>query len=304
MRRTILITAATGQVSSALIEALDGTEHRLRALVRDPSKARGLAARGVEVHAGDLGDPHSLVPAFDGVNELWLLTPNGPRAAEHSMNAAWAARRAGVERVVRLSAVGAAHDAPTRSSRLHALSDHELQQSGMGWTILRPHWYMQNLLGATDQVTSTGALHLNMGSGRLGMIDVRDIAALAAHVLTDHVDRHHGQIYTLTGPQTISFAEVADQLGQAIGKTITYLPVTDQTARTNLLKTGVPEWIVGMLLEYGQAYASGWGDFTTSDFYDVIGRPPRSFADFARDHAHAFTPPTGTEGGSRSRAMR
>lgn len=190
-----------------------------------------------------------------------------------------------------MSAVGAAHDAPTRSGRLHALSDHELRQSGMGWTVLRPHWFMQNLLGAADQITRTGALHLNMGSGRLGMIDVRDIATLAAHVLTEPADRHHGQIYTLTGPQSISFADVADQLGQAIGGTITYLPITDQAARTSMLEMGIPAWIVGMLVEYAQAYASGWGDFTTTDFHDVTGRPPRSFADFARDHAHAFTPP-------------
>ncbi|MEJ7702879.1 MAG: NAD(P)H-binding protein [Geodermatophilaceae bacterium] len=96
MRRTILITAATGRVSSALVDALDGTDHRLRALVRHPAKAPGLGARGAEVHAGDLGDPHSLAPAFEGVSDLWLLTPNGPHAPEHSMNALWAARRAGV----------------------------------------------------------------------------------------------------------------------------------------------------------------------------------------------------------------
>ena len=148
MHRTILITAATGQVSSTVIEKLDRTGRQLRVLVRDPSKARSLGARGVEVYTGDLGDPFSLAPALEGVSDLWLLTPNGPRAPEHSTNALWAARRAGIERVVRMSAVGAAHDAATRSGRLHALSDHELQQSGMCWTILRPHWFMQNLLGA------------------------------------------------------------------------------------------------------------------------------------------------------------
>jgi uncharacterized protein YbjT (DUF2867 family) len=290
MRRTILITAATGQVSSALLEALDGTDHRLRALVRDPSQPRSLGARGVELHRGDLGDPLSLTAAFEGVSDLWLLTPNGPRAPEHSMNALWAARQAGVQRVVRMSAVGAAHDAPTRSGRLHALSDHELRQSGMAWTILQPHWFMQNLLGAANQVAKAGAFQLNMGSGRLGMVDVRDIATLAAHVLTDHPDRHHGRIYTLTGPQTISFADVADQLAQATGNDITYIPVTDQTARTSMLQAGMPAWIVGMLLEYAQAYASGWGEFTTTDFHDVTGHPSRSFADFARDHADAFTP--------------
>lgn len=292
MRRTILITAATGQVSSAVIDALDGTDDRLRALVRDPAKARHLAARGVEVHGGDLGDPPSLAPAFEGVSDLWLLTPNGPRAPEHSMNALWAARGAGVQRVVRLSAVAAAHDAPTRSGRLHALSDHELRESGLDWTILRPHWFMQNLLGEAGQIATAGALYSSMGRGRLGMIDVRDVAALAALVLADETGLHHGRTYTLTGPEAISMADVAERLGQATGNHIAYVPVTDDAARAGLLGAGVPAWIAGMLLEYARAYASGWGDFTTSDFADVTGRPPRSFADFAGDHAHAFAPRT------------
>ncbi|MGH3922154.1 MAG: NAD(P)H-binding protein, partial [Pseudonocardiaceae bacterium] len=226
--------------------------------------------------------------AIDGVQDLWLLTPNSPRAPENNMNAVWAARQAGVERVVRLSAVGAANDAPTRSGRLHALSDREIEQAGMSWTILRPHWFMQNILNEADDISAEGALSLNVGEGRLGMIDVRDVAEFAARVLIEGADRHHGKIYTPTGPQSLSFAEVAEQLGQARGKAIRYVPVADEAKRESLLKIGVPAWIVEMLIEYGQAYASGWGHFTTSDFHDVVGRPPRSFADFARDYADAF----------------
>jgi len=288
VRRTVLITGATGQVSSALVEALEGTALERRALVRDPTRAHGLAARGVEVVAGDLGDPRSLAPAFEGVSDLWLLTPNGPRAPEYSMNALWAARRAGVERVVRLSAVGAAHDAPTRSGRLHALSDHELCQSEMAWTILRPHWFMQNLLGAADRIAADGTLPLNMGRGSLGMIDVRDIAALAAHVFTSPPGDHHTSTYTPTGPEAISLAEAAHQVGGAISREVRYVPVSDDAAHAALLARGAPEWIAAMVVEYAQAHASGWGDFTTTDFQDVVGRPPRSVADFARDHPEAF----------------
>lgn len=288
MTRTALITAATGQVSSAVLEALEGTGLQLRALVRDPTVARNLAARGVEIHAGDLGDPRSLAPAFEDVSDLWLLTPNGPRAPEHSMNAIWAAHQAGVQRVVRMSAVGAAHDAPTRSGRLHALSDHELQQSGLRWTILRPHWFMQNLLGAADQIAASGTLHLAMGSGRVGMIDVRDIATLAAHILTSPPEAHHAKTYTPTGPEAISFADAAQQIGQATGREIRYIPVSHDAAHAAMLESGAPAWIAGMVTEYAQAHASGWGDFTTTDFQGVTGRRPRSLADFARDHAEAF----------------
>jgi uncharacterized protein YbjT (DUF2867 family) len=297
--RTVLITGATGTVSTALTNALRGTGVKLRALVRDRSGTEGPGGRDprvagpaevAEVVAGDLDDPRSLPPAFEGVQDLWLLTPNGPRAPENNMNALWAARQAGVERVVRLSVVGAAHDAPNRSGRLHALSDGETERCGMRWTVLRPHWFMQNLLNEAGDISATGTFSLNMSSARIGMIDVRDIAECAARVLLDDPGRHHGRTYTLTGPRSLTFDEVAARLGSALGRYVTYRPVDDATRRGTLLGYGVPAWIVDMLEEYARAYDSGWGDLTTGTVAELLGRPPRDVADFARDHAAAFTP--------------
>ncbi|MFF3437375.1 SDR family oxidoreductase [Streptosporangium sp. NPDC002721] len=290
MSRTVLITGATGTVSTALMRALQGTGVNLRALVRAKSGADGPRELGAEVFVGDLDDARSLPPAFEGVQDVWLLTPNGPRAPENGMNAVWAARQAGVERVVRLSVVGAAHDAPNRSGRLHALSDREIERCGMRWTILRPHWFMQNLLNEAGDISATGTFSLNMASARIGMIDVRDIAECAARVLLDDPDRHHGETYTLTGPRSLTFDEVAAQLGLALGRPVTYLPVGDDARRGTLLGHGVPEWIVDMLEEYARAYASGWGDLTTGTVVALLGRRPRDLADFARDHATAFAP--------------
>jgi len=291
--RIVLITGATGTVSTALLDVLQGADVHLRALVRDASRAGGLRGRGVEVVTGDLDTPRTLPPAFEGVHDVWLLTPNGPRAPENNMNAMWAARRAGVERVVRLSVVGAAHHAPNRSGRLHALSDRETERCGMRWTILRPHWFMQNLLNEAADIRATGTFSLNMASARIGMIDARDIAECAARVLLDDPDRHHGRTYTLTGPRSRTFTEVADQLSRVLGRPVRYLPVSDDAKRKTLLGHGVPEWIADMLEEYAQAYASGWGDITTDTVADLLGRPPRDIADFIRDHADAFTPPAG-----------
>ncbi|GAA2732481.1 SDR family oxidoreductase [Actinocorallia aurantiaca] len=290
MSRTVLITGATGTVSTALVNALEGADVNLRALVRDESKADGLRKRGVEVFVGDLDDARSLPPAFESVQDVWLLTPNSPRAPENNMNAVWAARQAGVERIVRLSVVGAAHDAPNRSGRLHALSDRETEQCGMNWTILRPHWFMQNLLNEAGDISATGTFSLNLASARIGMIDARDIAECAARVLLDTPDHHHGRTYTLTGPRSLTFDEAAEHLGLALGRPITYLPVGDDAKRKTLLGYGVPTWIVDMLEEYAQAYASGWGDFTTDTVADLLGRPPRGITDFVRDHAAVFAP--------------
>jgi uncharacterized protein YbjT (DUF2867 family) len=158
----------------------------------------------------------------------------------------------------------------------------------MRWTILRPLWFMQNLLNEAGDISDTGTFSLNMASARIGMTDVRDIAECAARVLLDDPDRHHGQTYTLTGPRSLTFDEVADQLSLALGRPITYLPVSDDAKRRTLLGYGVPKWIVDMIEEYAQAYASGWGDFATDTVAGLLGHPPRDIADFVRDHATAF----------------
>ncbi|TMS00426.1 SDR family oxidoreductase [Nonomuraea basaltis] len=277
---TILITGATGTVSGAVLRSLAGTED-VRVLVRDAAKAPS----GVEVAVGDLDDPATLDQAFKGVDRLWLLTAMGPQAPHAGMNAVWAARRAGVSHVVRMSAIGAAHDAPTRNGRLHALSDVELAASGLGWTVIRPAFFMQNLFGSVNGDTLYGAT----GEGRLGMIDVRDIGDFAAAVLSDPAP-HKGKTYTLTGPSSISLRDAAAELEQVYGMPIAYQPVTPDDAYRSMLAAGLPEWIAAVNREYLTAYAQGWGDYTTSTFTDVMGHPGRSFTDFARDHAAHLRP--------------
>jgi uncharacterized protein YbjT (DUF2867 family) len=289
MKRTLLMTGGTGLVSSALIRALEATKDlKLRALVRDPNKADALRSRGIEAVAGDLDDPETLSPAFEGITDLWLLNAVSPRQPENAMNALWAAKRAGVERVVRMSAIGAAHDAPSRNGRLHALSDAELMASNLKWTILRPHFFMQNLLMSAGSIAQQGTLYSDMGQGKLGLIDARDIGAFAARVLASAPAEHHGKVYTLTGPASISFEEVAAQLSQGIDKPVRYVPVTHEAARKGMLESGMSAWLAGMVVEYGTAYSENWGDFTTPHVRDVLGRPAGSVLAFAREHAAAF----------------
>ncbi|MEV4107920.1 SDR family oxidoreductase [Nonomuraea sp. NPDC049695] len=277
---SILITGANGTVSSAVLRSLTGTPD-VRVLVRDAAKAPS----GVEVAVGDLDDPATLDRAFEGVDTLWLLTAMGPQAPHASMNAVWAARKAGVSHIVRMSAIGAAHDAPTRNGRLHALSDVELAASGLDWTVIRPAFFMQNLLGSVNGDTLYGGT----GEGRLGMIDVRDIGDFAAAVLRDPA-QHRGSTYTLTGPASISLRDAAAELTRTYGTPIAYQPVTPDDVRRSMLDAGLPSWIAAVTQEYLTAYSAGWGDYTTPDFEKVTGRPARSFADFARDHAAQLRP--------------
>jgi uncharacterized protein YbjT (DUF2867 family) len=279
---SILITGTTGTVSTALLHSLAATGHPpLRALVRDPAKAPTLP--GVEIVQGDLDEPGTLAPALAGVHTLWLLTAMGPDAPHATSNAIWAARHAGVTHIVRLSAVGAAHDAPTRNGRLHALSEAELRASGIDWTIIRPHYFMQNLLGSLVGDTLYGAL----GDGRLGMIDTRDVADFAAHVLTDPKP-HAGRTYTITGPASVSLHDVASAAAQAINTPVKYHPLSPEQGYRAMLDAGLPPWNAAVNTEYAIAYTGGWGDYTTPDYTKVVGRPARGVADFVHDHAEAL----------------
>jgi uncharacterized protein YbjT (DUF2867 family) len=281
--KSILIIGATGTVSSLIIEQLRDSAHRIVALVRNPEKVASLAQSGIEVRAGDLEQPWTLVNAFAGIDTVWLLTPAGPRAPEQSFNAVYAARRAGVGHIVRMSAFGAAHDAPAINGRLHALSDAELIASGVSHTIIKPHFFMQNLLMAASGIARDGILYFALGEARLAAIDARDVAAFATQVLT--TPGHEGRQYTLTGPASITMHEVAAAFAGTMGRPIRYQPVPVEAARQSVLEMGADPWSANMLCDYLAAYSSAWGDRCTTDFEALLGRPPRTIGQFAKDHA-------------------
>jgi uncharacterized protein YbjT (DUF2867 family) len=287
MTKTILITGATGNISSGILKNLRNSGHDLRSLVRNPDKADALRKQGVDVRIGDLEKPWTLAPAFEGAHTVWLLTPPGPRAPEQSSNGLWAARQAGARHVVRMSAVNAAFNAPTINSRLHALSDAELAASGIPFTILKPHFFAQNLmLTAAASVAREGAIYMAMGEGRIGIIDSRDISDFAAHVLTH--PGHEGKTYTLTGPASLSMHQIAEAIGKGVGKPVKYIPIPVEAAQQAMSQMGMDPWMVNFLADYMKAYAADWGDLANGEFRNVTGRAPRSVEQFARDFAGAF----------------
>lgn len=282
----ILVTGATGNVGSAVVANLTAIGASVRALVRDESKAQALKDAGVEVVVGDLSRPETLDAAFSGVGKVFLLTPVSPDAVALATNGIAAAKRAGSPYIVRLSAVKASHESPTRIGRQHAEIDDALKASGLRYTILRPHFYMQNTMMAAETVASDGVVYMPFKDGKLGIVDIRDIADVAAKVLTE--DGHEGKTYTPTGPASISFHDIAAGLSKALGREVKYVDVPPESSREAMLGMGLPEWMVDAYHEYFKVYSEGWGDLTTSDVEQVTGNPARSYETFARDFAQAF----------------
>jgi uncharacterized protein YbjT (DUF2867 family) len=283
MSKTILITGATGNVAGAILPHLVGKDVTVRALVRDPAKAAKL---GVESVQGDLEYHHALPKAFAGADTVVIIHPPGPRAPAQSSNALWAAKQAGVKRIVRLSAIGAGYDAPTINGRMHGLSDHEVAASGLAYTIVKPHFFLQNLLGNAPQIAKDGKFFYAIGDGKLPMIDVRDIGEFFARVLL--TDGHDGKTYTITGPAAVTLHDFAAAVSRATGKPAVYVPVPIEAAVQGMKQWGMDDWMVGMMADYMTAYARSWASEVTPDFQQVVGRPSRSIDDFARDFAGAF----------------
>ncbi len=284
----VLVTGATGAVSTALLAELKGKPGiHMRALVRDAGRAAALVEGGYEVVVGDLEEPETLDDAFEGVDVLWLLTPASALEPSMGSNAVNAARKAKVKHIVRNSAIKAAHDAPNRNGRLHAQVEDAVKASGIAWTILRPHYYMQNLLSSAGSVASDGMLYMNMGDGSVGMIDARDVGVLGARVIQDP-SSHAGKIYNPTGPESTTMHVAAETLAHVLGKPVQYVVLPQDAARGAMLGFGLSPWFVGNVCDYGRVYSQGWGDFVTSDFTDVTGHKARSFKQFATDFAAVF----------------
>ena len=284
----ILVTGATGNVGSLLIPSLTSLGADLRALVRDESKARGLLDAGVEVVVGDLDVPHTLDAAFRGVDKVFLITPPNPNQVIQTENGIQAAKRTGSPFIVRLSA-GAINEMPgalPRISGQHVETDGMLKASGLPYNIIRPHFFMQVTMMAAQTVASEGLVYIAFKDGKVGMIDVRDIVDVAVKVLTE--DGHEGKTYTLTGPASISFHDVAAALSGAIGKQVDYVNVPLEGAREGMIGIGLPEWTADAFGEYFTAFSEGYGDFTTPDVEEVTGHPARSYEMFARDFAPVF----------------
>src|SRR5215213_1255624 len=223
----ILITGATGNVGNAALDNLATTNDiDLRALAHDESKAKSLRDRGVEeAVVGDFLEPETLGPALEGVSALLLITPIHLEQVTQASNLIEVAKESGNDpRIVRLSVHQASHEAPARNSRQHAQIEDELISSGLPYTFLRPATFMQNTLATARTVASEARIYQPFEDGRLGMIDARDIGEVAAKVLSE--EGHQGEVYTLTGPATISFYDVAQELSEILGKDVSYIPIS------------------------------------------------------------------------------
>jgi uncharacterized protein YbjT (DUF2867 family) len=283
---TILVTGATGNVGGHVVRTLAARGVPVRAFVRDRERAANMFGPEVEVAAGDLADRASLDRALDGADRLFLACGNVPGQVEYEGNGIDAAAAAGVARVVKLSGPDASVDSPLIFERWHGEIERHLAASGLPAVLLRPRTYMTNLLAYAGGVAQTGMLFAPAGTAAISFVDTRDVAEAAVAALTE--TGHDGHTYTLTGPEAITFEQVAAKLSAAAGRPVSYVGVDDDQARQAMLAEGVPPMIADAIVAIFASQRAGSMAATTDTLRELTGRPPRTVADFARDHAAAF----------------
>ena len=284
----IIVSGATGTVGRHLLEELRAAATPARVLVRDPRSIAAVEAQGFAAVVGTFDDPDTLREGFVGAERLFLLSPPGTNAmVRQQLSAIDAARDAGIRHVVKLSSIGAEEE-DTRAGiiRAHRVIERHIEASGLAFTHLRPHWFFQNELGQALTVAEEGTFHAPDVSS-IAAIDARDIAAVAARVLVE--DGHEGAAYTLTGPAAIGYGDVAAVLSGVLDRPVRWTEVSLEYARSSMLDGGLaPELAVGFA-EIMARYREGGLTAQVSPVTEqLLGRPPRSFAQFAEEHRAAY----------------
>jgi NAD(P)H dehydrogenase (quinone) len=281
MGNAIVVTGATGTIGRRTVEGLIARKAPVAALLRDAAKGAPLAAIGARIVVGSFDEPDTLVSAFAGADTVVLITASNAHAEEQAKRAIAAARSAKVRKVVRISALKADSNGPTDNTRQHGHTEAAIEASGLTPVILRPHLFLQNLLGSLPTILAEGKIYFGVGDGRMGLVDTRDVSDAAVAAAT--TDAHDGSTFELTGPASIDYHAVASAVARGLGREVAYVPVPPAAAGEAMRRLGADAWTADVVRDYCAAYASGWGDFTTDHVARMTGHAPRSVDDFVRD---------------------
>jgi uncharacterized protein YbjT (DUF2867 family) len=280
---TYLITGATGDVGSKVVSHLLQRGNRPRVFVRNAQKAQALFGHRVDTFVGDLGEPASLQSALEGVDELFLVN-SGPQIPVLDELAANAARAAGVRHLVKLSSMDVQHGLAIGA--WHELGEAAIRASGISFTFVQPTGFMSNLLAWARSIKADGIVRASTGEGRRAFIHSEDIAAVATAALT--TDKYDGESLPITGPEALTFAEATAKIAFAIGKELTFQPISDQEAgqRYSVVSGSAAETEAHVSL--WRAIREGRLATVTDNVERILGRKPIPMDQWAIENAAAF----------------
>ena len=279
----ICVTGASGTVSSEVIRQLESSKTPFRGAYFSNQKAESARSRGIEAVIIDYNRPETLRAAFHGCDRLFLLGPSALNQSELERNALDAAKATGVRHIVKQSVLGADEESYSLA-KVHRTVEKAIEASGLAWTFLRPNSFMQNavtFMGETIRAES--AFYSASGQAKIGHVDVRDIASVAVKTLTG--SNYEGNAYTLTGPEALTYDELASKLSEALGRPISHINLSPSDLKGGMLAVGMPEALSDRLLDLERYFSEGGASRITNDIKQVTGREPRRLAEYVRETA-------------------
>ncbi len=285
MQATILLTGATGRLGQLTAAALNQKAIPWRAFVRRAEAGAKLAA--TEVAVGDFESDNKLLLAMQGISTVILIAGDDPHQDQQEINVLNAAKKAGVRRIVKLSAQSAGLNPPVSFGRKHIIVEKMIQSSGLAWTFLRPVFFQQSFLMFADSVRKANKIILPAGKGSVAFVSAIDVAECLVETALDA--SHDGKTYTLTGSESLSFAQAGEIIAAARGKPVRYIAPPAWVARIVLPKvSGMPRWLAMEVIDLLQAISRNEQANPSGDVLKLLGKTPRSFSSFARNNLAAF----------------
>jgi uncharacterized protein YbjT (DUF2867 family) len=294
----IVVFGALGSIGSHLVKELSKSGHRVRATCRDQNRGKEMFSghAGVEVMNADIEKEETLHPVLEGATKVFVSVGGARCGAdldviEKRFIDIVKTKRGGpssIDHYVKISGIDSRPDATTDIQKIHGAIEVHLRGSGVPYTILKPCFFMQNFLGLAPAIKA-GVLPMPTGDAKGSIIDARDIADVAHRVLTSTTEQHRNQLYTLTGPESLSHSDAAEIFTRVLEHQVTFQNLPAEAWEKSLVEAGLPGWFAHRLTDvYANLFAQGGVSRVTDDIERVIGRKPRSLATFIRDHVVAF----------------
>jgi uncharacterized protein YbjT (DUF2867 family) len=290
-QESILVTGASGNIGSEVVKELlsDAPDVSIKAAIHSSQNVKKVKSDArVKVIQIDYNESETVREALKGVDKLFLLTPDVPNAADFASNVVIEAKKAGIKQIVKQSVMRADLEADVGTMRLHRQVEKFIEQSGIPFTFLRPNEFMQNFINFhSPSIKENNAFYLPLEDAKVSLVDVRDIAAVAVKSLIDE-DKHKNKTYLITGPEALSYHEVAEILSNATGRKISYVNISEEEARAAMKEIGMNDWLINTVSELSEYFRKGKASEISPAVEEVTGNKPISFSEFANDYVDAF----------------
>ena len=282
----ILLTGATGKTGSATAKALNEKGITFRALIRNEEKRGAIESLGGEVVIGSIENKEAVDQSMVDVETALILLPNSENQLSLEKQLVDSAKQAGAKRVVKMSSIEATPDATSPIPKLHLESEEYIKQSGLNWTMIKPNFYMQNLLASAGTIKDQGKIFLPMGEGKTGMIDTTDVGKVLAKVLSE--DGHESMNHEITGPEILSFNEVAEIFSKGLDKQVDYVDVPLAAYKETLGQFLTNQWHLDAVIDLFKGIADGGIEEKTDTYSELMGESPKPLSEFISENSFIF----------------